>query len=384
MKSGSFLGILLACCMALTAVAAEDKGKWECKAGAGGWDCNWSGQGPAPEPEKVEKKTYSEYAPKPAEPEASPQPSAESAARAGIEPQDAKPKPAPAAQSTEPKAQASARAPESAWETSVPRPAPKPAVKPAPARAVAQQPATPEPIQAQKPTPQTMAEDEIDEAPGATAAQETAATKPSAMDKMKSWFGAGEGKATAATSPEVRSQPVANWSDPSDLGHSGTKTGTTPKVATQSQAVQPTPRPEPAQASPPASPPVSTPVPTQAQPAESGGVMGTVKSWFGLGDAKPAAKPQAAPAKSSGMGLDRKVQAVQVHASANRQELDAIVQSHSFAKQTWVMTETRNSAPWYCLLTGPYADLHQALNAIEVMPNSLQQYSPWVRRVSAP
>lgn len=113
--------------------------------------------------------------------------------------------------------------------------------------------------------------------------------------------------------------------------------------------------------------------------------MGTVKSWFGMGDSKP--QPTSAPAQAVSPQPSTKakrVQAIQIHASANLKELEAIQNSHGFEKQTWILTESRNSAPWYCLMTGPYADLYQALNAIEVLPNSLQQYSPWVRRVEAP
>lgn len=367
--------ILLLGIFAIPALAEGDKGKWECKAGPGGWDCNWSGQGPAPEPEKVEKKSYPEYAPQPEQTEvttqALPEHESEDAAIAS-QPQEARqetvpayepePAPAPAAKS---------RAPVSAWESPVPQPAP---IKKAASTPKA---VTPEPVMDVEPATQQAFEDEIDEAPAQAAAQTTttAPAKASAMDKVKSWFG-GSSKAAATPAPEVRSQAVT--SETGSFDQPASSMGSRDLAPVREVSSQPPP-------------PRAATVPVQqeataSQPAASGGVMGTVKSWFGMGGKSQEAEKQPAgnAAQSRGMGLDKKVQAVQIHASANRKELEAIHSSHSFDRQVWIMTETRNSAPWYCLLTGPYADLHQALNAIEVMPNSLQQYSPWVRRVPAP
>lgn len=322
------LGILT-----LPALAEGEKGKWECKAGPGGWDCNWSGQGPAPEPEKVEKKTYPEYAPKPSEQGES----TEVVTAPLVEPEDRSPtefqaqtssQPAVAPDS-EPQAQAApaskprATAPASAWEMPVPTPAPVKTARQAP-----QLPSVPTGVD----------EDVLDEAP---------------------------------VQPSVQAAPVQVNTAPFE------------DISVDS-APRPAPKAVPAQQATEAAH-------GSGKAATGGGLVGTVKSWFGMGKSKPEApKAQSAQSeetnagKASGMGLDRKVQAVQIHASANIKELEAIQNSHNFDKSTWIMTETRNSAPWYCLLTGPYSDLHQALSAIEVMPNSLQQYSPWVRRVSAP
>lgn len=331
--------VLLLGALTIPALAEGEKGKWECKAGAGGWDCNWSGQGAAPEPEKVEKKTYPEYAPKTSEqgaqtevvtqplvePEAQPQTQAQSQTQSQpAEPAASEARPEPAAEPA-PASKARTAAPASAWEMPVPKPAANKA------RVQSAQPAV------AKPASTGFVEDDIDEAPGR---------------------------------PAVQTAPVqANTAPFEDI------------------SVRPAPKPAPRPAAS-LEPQQQTTEAAPADKAASGtGMVGTLKSWLGWGKSKPEEpKPQAAQAAGAGkgMGLDRKVQAVQIHASANLKELEAIQGSHSFEKPTWILTETRNSAPWYCLLTGPYADLHQALNAIEVMPNTLQQYSPWVRRVSAP
>lgn len=392
-----FSGLL--CCVLASAVLAEGGGKWACKAGAGGWDCNWGGQGPAPEPEKVEKKTYPEYQPKPQE--------AAVGTSAGIESQGAGQESSPGdaaghtslaptqegRQAPKPK-QAPVR--ESAWDSALPGAMP---AQSTPVKADARpKPADTSGTSALGPAATLAVEDDIDEAPAVPETQTPKETKASAIDKVKSWFGTGEPKAKPAAELPVEPQPVSqtkaqpkpasNWDRGSAFDGIGLSTSQATKSNTESikkQALEPeksqTASPQTAA---PQAPRSETPPAGAPAKASDAGVIGTVKSWFGMGESKPGVAAEQPPPPAQPSANVKRVQAIQIHASANRAELDAIKNSHTFEKQAWILTESRNSAPWYCLMIGPYADLYQALNAIEVLPNSLQQYSPWARRVEAP
>lgn len=79
---------------------------------------------------------------------------------------------------------------------------------------------------------------------------------------------------------------------------------------------------------------------------------------------------------------NKPIYTIQLMASVDKQPIEQFVSTHRLKRKTWIGKAKDHETNWFILLYGQYPSFQKAKAAMQQLPNSLQNLSPWVRRVS--